>query len=211
MINRFRKHFRKPMLILIYSFFLGLIFDAMAEQLAAQQDRSRIKRFQPMPIQAHFSVRQEQDDDSSTEETDEKESYQYGTVSDGTELTRPIMDIVLSVTDTQTRKPEDQSFKLQQFSFATNYPSSFQHRIAVWEAPNIRYQPLYFEDVGLERYGYHAGNCLQPLYSAAHFAKSTLLLGRNLCKQNPFECTYPLGFCRPGSMAPQIEPRWLSW
>ena len=125
------------------------------------------------------------------------------------DLNKPITDIELSIQDNAESKPTDVSDELLTDAYHSNYPSSFQDRIAMWRAPNIRYQPLYFEDVALERYGHTSGLWRQPLRSAAHFAASGFLLNYNLAQQRPWTCDSPYGFFRPGSPAPPTRPVWL--
>ena len=75
-----------------------------------------------------------------------------------------------------------------------------------WTASSSCHKPLYFEEVGLERYGHSAGPLLQPLVSAAQFYANVLLLPYNMGVYTPVECRYPLGHYRPGSCAPWQVP-----
>jgi len=67
-----------------------------------------------------------------------------------------------------------------------------------WTAPADRHQPLYFEDVNLERYGFHFG-CMQPLVSAAKFCGGVPWMMYKEVAQPWGECTYDLGKYRPGT------------
>ena len=70
-----------------------------------------------------------------------------------------------------------------------------------WEAPSVCHQPLYFEQVNLERYGYTHG-VAQPFLSAAHFF-GTIPVLPYMIGADPYRCcTYTLGHYRPGSCAP---------
>jgi len=70
-----------------------------------------------------------------------------------------------------------------------------------WEAPSVCHQPLYFEQVNLERYGYTWG-VAQPFLSAAHFF-GTIPVLPYMMGADPYRCcTYTLGHYRPGSCAP---------
>ena len=62
---------------------------------------------------------------------------------------------------------------------------------------NFCYQPLYFEETNLERYGETVGG-LQPLVSAAHFYGSAALLPFRLINQPPHCCIYNAHQYRPG-------------
>jgi hypothetical protein len=76
-----------------------------------------------------------------------------------------------------------------------------------WKASALCHQPLYFEDVHLERYGHSWGPYLQPLASGAHFFLSVPALPYQMGLYPPCECIYTLGYYRPGSCAPyMIDP-----
>lgn len=73
-----------------------------------------------------------------------------------------------------------------------------------WDAPALCHQPLYFEEVNLERYGYR---CLpvplvQPFVSGAFFFASIPALPYRMVAEPPCECVYVLGHYRPGSCVP---------
>jgi len=71
-----------------------------------------------------------------------------------------------------------------------------------WAATCLCHQPLYFEEINLERYGYGCGRCLQPAASAAHFFGTVPILPYCMAVNCPGECNYTLGQYRPGSCAP---------
>lgn len=78
-----------------------------------------------------------------------------------------------------------------------------------WDSTCLCYQPLYFEEVNAERYGYicndYCGcccspqNCLQSACSAAHFFGTVPCLPYCLVAECPTECVYTLGHYRPGT------------
>ncbi len=111
----------------------------------------------------------------------------------------------VNIAETDLKSPADQSSELiaQGLSHTSILPS--EKRFA-WAAPDIRYQPLYFEDVALERYGQTPCGCelRQTALSAAHFFKSAALLPYQMIEQDPHSCDWPLGFCRPGTDAPFV-------
>jgi len=77
-----------------------------------------------------------------------------------------------------------------------------------WEASAVAHNPLYFEDVNLERYGYSRG-ILQPLISGGRFFTTVVFLPYKIVAHPPRELIYPLGYARPGDPAPrlrEIEP-----
>ncbi len=75
-----------------------------------------------------------------------------------------------------------------------------------WEAAAMHHQPLYFEDINLERHGYSTG-ILQPVVSAAHFFGRVPALPYLVGARPHRECVYTLGHYRPGSCAP-FERHW---
>ncbi|MFH5804961.1 hypothetical protein [Alienimonas sp. DA493] len=73
-----------------------------------------------------------------------------------------------------------------------------------WAAPNITYNPLYFQDVNLERYGHHHG-VLQPAASVAKFSTQLIGLPYQMALDPPHDCETPLGYYRPGDCAPKLH------
>lgn len=73
-----------------------------------------------------------------------------------------------------------------------------------WTASALCHKPLYFEQVGVERYGHNLGPLLQPFASGAHFFLTIPILPYKVGLTPPDECIYALGYYRPGSCAPRI-------
>ena len=108
-----------------------------------------------------------------------------------------LMDLDISPIDTADVVPEDRSTDLPSLSVPRAMRS--HPGLAVqWVAPNIQYNPLYFEDVVLERYGQTYPPTVQPWASAFRFYVQGLALPYNATVDRPFSCESPLGFCRPG-------------
>jgi len=76
-----------------------------------------------------------------------------------------------------------------------------------WTAPVFCHQPLYFEDVMLERYGQERFPSVQPILSGARFFSSVALLPYKSYLQRPLEDRYSTGYYRPGSTAPCVRQR----
>lgn len=70
-----------------------------------------------------------------------------------------------------------------------------------WMAPRLAHRPLYFEDVNLERHGYH-WSVLQPAVSAAHFFGRLPAIPYMRGAYPPRQQYYTLGNYRPGSQVP---------
>jgi hypothetical protein len=75
-----------------------------------------------------------------------------------------------------------------------------------WKASALCHKPLYFEEVGLERYGHSLNPLIQPLWSGAHFFLTIPVLPYLMAMDPPNECQYAYGYYRPGSCAPYIGP-----
>ena len=74
-----------------------------------------------------------------------------------------------------------------------------------WEAPGVAYNPLYFEEPNLERYGYNYG-AIQPFVSAGRFFGRVAILPYMIGAYPIHENRYPLGYARPGDNPPyQVE------
>ena len=76
-----------------------------------------------------------------------------------------------------------------------------------WSATCQAHQPLYFEEINAERYGYTPSYSLQPLISAGHFFLTIPILPYKLAVDCPRECSYTLGHYRPGSCVPRRHNR----
>ena len=92
---------------------------------------------------------------------------------------------------------------LEQVAYA---PRSWIPTTVTWKASNACHNPLYFEDVNLERYGHTRGPLLEPLYQTAHFFGNIAVLPYKMGVHHPTECQYSLGYYRPGNCAPWITP-----
>jgi hypothetical protein len=116
---------------------------------------------------------------------------------------RSIQEISIDPRDTAARKPADNSAELIDSSAPDHwFNASYGYQVFEWEAPNLRYNPLYFEDVGLERYGQVHWGHWDAARSSLLFYGGVLALPFNMHKVSPHDCETPLGFARPGSPAP---------
>lgn len=117
---------------------------------------------------------------------------------------KELQEIKIDIRSSDLVLPRDRSAQLLN---ANETPwSSFRptSKVFAWAAPDIRYQPLYFEDVALERYGQTLSPYKQSMASSIHFFKSLVTLPNQMRHDCPSSCDYPLGFCRPGNSAPCI-------
>lgn len=115
-----------------------------------------------------------------------------------------IQETRIDIRETNKVVPKDRSDELTSGSNVSDWNQfSPSPTVFAWAAPDIRYQPLYFEDVALERYGQSSGLLSQPVRSGVNFFKSFVSLPNQMRHDKPGSCDHPLGFCRPGSYVPE--------
>jgi hypothetical protein len=81
-------------------------------------------------------------------------------------------------------------------------PRDFAHIHYCWEPTNLYHNPIYFEDVPLERYGHTRHYLIQPVFSGAKFAVQLLGLPYQMTLYPCCSKQYSLGYYRPGECAP---------
>jgi hypothetical protein len=83
-------------------------------------------------------------------------------------------------------------------------PRLFPASTYTWQASNVFYQPLYFEDPDHERYGHSYPFFIQPIVSSVRFTVQAIGLPYQMVIDPPCCRVYPLGFYRPGECAPKL-------
>ena len=81
-------------------------------------------------------------------------------------------------------------------------PRDFPHIQYCWEPTNLYHNPIYFEDVELERYGHTRHYVVQPVFSAAKFAVQLIGLPYQMSLYPVCDKQYSLGYYRPGEFVP---------
>jgi hypothetical protein len=81
-------------------------------------------------------------------------------------------------------------------------PRDFAHIHYCWEPTNLYHNPIYFEDVPLERYGHTRHYLIQPLFSGVKFATQLFGLPYQMTLYPACSKQYSLGYYRPGECAP---------
>lgn len=116
---------------------------------------------------------------------------------------KPLDRILATTTPPSGRLPPNAAarYRDQQPEVWQDDDRHYPERTVFWEATNYQHQPLYFEEINLERHGYDRG-CLQPVFSAGNFYGSVALWPYKLVCYPWYECQSPLGHYRPGSCAP---------
>ena len=84
-------------------------------------------------------------------------------------------------------------------------PRDFAQTVFGWEASNLYHNPIYFQDVPLERYGHSYPCWLQPFASVGKFGLQFAGLPYQMAIDPPCKRIYPLGYYRPGECAPKLH------
>ena len=113
----------------------------------------------------------------------------------------PRMDGLPCEPDENGNIPECPSeFKLGDEAYANRPMSDCLYQ---WKASDQWHNPLYFEDVGLERYGHTHWELLQPAVSIAKFGVQFVGLPYQMTIDPVCKKMYTLGYYRPGECAPK--------
>jgi len=74
-----------------------------------------------------------------------------------------------------------------------------------WVPTELAHQPLYFDDVPLERYGQSVAPLFQPICSGARFFGTLPVLPYKVALDPPHSLVSTLGYYRPGSPSPCVH------
>jgi len=146
------------------------------------------------------------DDEADDEADDDADDEEATPQTVPTLINTDTRSLRVNIAETSGTAPDDKSSELLAQSLTQDRTLPSQKYFA-WAAPDIRYQPLYFENAPHERYGQTPEGCelRQTVLSAAHFFGSAALLPYKLLHKCPQSCDGPLGFCRPGSETPFVQ------
>ncbi len=127
--------------------------------------------------------------------------------TDDDEIFRPIQQLSVDIAPGKGELPQNRAAirfaKAGEQVHVTGFSRSEPETHFEWDAPALCHRPLFFEDVNLERHGYHV-KYFQPLLSAAHFFSRVPALPYLTASQRSRVCNYTLGHYRPGSYAPYV-------
>jgi hypothetical protein len=127
---------------------------------------------------------------------------------------KPFTELNINIAQPEGRLPANLAGpcweQINQQEGANAATRSWQLFVYQWNATCLCYQPLYFEEANLERYGYQCGDrccypcecCIQPFASLAHFFGTVPLLPYCMMADCPGNCNYTLGNYRPGNCNP---------
>ena len=104
-----------------------------------------------------------------------------------------------------TRCPDPAQLPMQGQTVRVFAPTTY-----AWAASNLSYNPLYFEDADLERYGHLYPEWVQPFASGGLFAVQVAALPYQMAIDPPCACVTPLGFHRPGDCVP-TQKKAIPW
>ncbi len=113
---------------------------------------------------------------------------------------RQVVDVPVDIRPSEGVLPEDigaEKFAAEPTideTFPSDQPADIYCSYTPW---TICYRPLYFEDIGLERYGKNVGY-LQTGLSGARFFVSVAALPYKMTRRRPRSCECSNGFSRPG-------------
>lgn len=162
-------------------------------------------------------------DAASTDTVSMKSAFDEAAASDPQgfrAIGRQSMSILPRLVDSDGERrllPERRAFrKLSQVptvNHTVGYSRDWMPLSYSWEAPQLKYNPLYFEDAQLERYGNEV--CvLQPFLSGARFYATLPTLPYQMMSEGNSVChtVYDLGYDRPGNCVPYaLEVPPFSW
>ncbi|HEX4071802.1 MAG TPA: hypothetical protein VHX68_11545 [Planctomycetaceae bacterium] len=83
-------------------------------------------------------------------------------------------------------------------------PRTYAPSLFAWQASNICYNPLYYQDVQLERYGHSYPFFVQPFVSMGRMTVQAIGFPYQAVIDPPSCNVYPLGYYRPGECAPKL-------
>ena len=152
------------------------------------------------PLKDDVEDRDEPEDENTEDETDDliveeaEDDVVEPTLTTWNQ--KPMSQIFPGIRPVSGKAPADQSWQL---TSRVSVPTAKTQKLFAWAAPDIGYNPLYFEDVALERYGQTRGLWRQPLVSGFHFLKSAAFLPYYSLFDPVDSCDGPLGYCRPGT------------
>jgi len=118
---------------------------------------------------------------------------------------KPLSEINLGITPRGGAPTDCYALDVDSSQQIWSFPPSDSMFEFHWQATGLVHNPLYFEDVPLERYGHGCWPLLQPLVSGAHFWGAALSLPYRIGVDSPHKLQYTLGYHRPGTCAPSVR------
>ncbi len=112
----------------------------------------------------------------------------------------------VAIPDTELRAYSRQEAEKLHVSFGDQafVPRNFVHSVALFDAPDLSYYPLYFQDPLMERYGHTYGPLVQPAVSVAKFGVQLVGLPYQMTIDPPWCLQTGLGWLDPGDYNPKL-------
>lgn len=121
---------------------------------------------------------------------------------------KPLASVRLDVLTVDGEVPADPSPRVFTTSpVGAGQAASRPPAVFHWVPSNFAYQPPYFDDVPLERYGQSVCPALQPLLSGAHFFGMFPIMPYKMGIDRTHDPIYSLGYYRIGDDAPAVRQR----
>lgn len=124
-------------------------------------------------------------------------------------LLKPLSEISLETQQLGKTVPKDR-FVTSLLIYQEHFSCDTCLKNYQWVAPGLNHNPLYTEDVALERYGWSYCPVLQPVVSGVRFCKDAATLPYQIGLDCPCELKSTLGYQRPGTWASRVVKR-LPW
>lgn len=123
---------------------------------------------------------------------------------------KSITQLSIDITPPEGELPPDHAAeKFDELALQVHIPGTHRDWCGTsfyWNASLLNHQPLYFEDVNLERHGFSYG-VWQPFVSGAQFFSRLPALPYLMTAQPPHETQFSLGETRPGNHANYVATR----
>jgi len=121
---------------------------------------------------------------------------------------KPLEDISIDATPSEGPLPLDCStnlfFRADAYNQGMPVTRQWARTEFNWQASLLAHQPLYWDDVPLERYGQTLHPILQPAISTARFFGTFTVIPYKIGVNRTHDLVYTLGKYRPGSPAPRV-------
>lgn len=155
-----------------------------------------------MPIVLVAGTQEEDEDD---EESAEAPAESGDSASELGMFDRKLTDIKPTLAyawgDLQTDElPDDFHKRMEGRPYEKTVPPRM---VLQWAPSNLWYHPLYFQDVGLERYGHTHKPWIQPFVSSTKFFGQAVGLPYQMVLHPPRSREFALGYYQPGEWAPK--------
>ncbi len=134
MTARIRNRFHRPVVTLVLSFLIGVVIDAVAERAHAGPGYQQEATIRPADNPA--ADQQEPAEPSSAGDSPMQDQSQFDKdlpLMRLDDIYQPLQDIDIDIRYKSPNRPPDLSYQLYRDNYSTNYPGSFQERLASWD------------------------------------------------------------------------------